>query len=78
MLNGRRDEFENNTHLDNIVAHLRPIGAEVARECRVSSQKRNRMKLFELAADKVYEKFDVLKQGAVTSRYAKTIKAETG
>lgn len=41
--NGRRDEFENNAHLDNIIAHLRPIGAEVARECRVSSQKRNRL-----------------------------------
>ncbi len=76
--NGRRDEFENNTHLDNIVAHLRPIGAEVARECRVSSQKRNRMKLFELAADKLYERLDVLKQGAVSNRYAKTNKAETG
>lgn len=76
--NGRRDEFENNAHLDNIVAHLRPLGAEVARECRVSSQKRNRLKTFELASDKVYEKLDVLKQGAVSSRYAKTIKAETG
>ncbi len=76
--NGRRDEFESNAHLDNIVAHLRPIGAEVARECRVSSQKRNRIKLFELAADKVYERLDVLKQGAVSERYAKTIKAETG
>jgi len=75
--NGRRDEFENNAHLDNIVAHLRPIGAEVGRECRMSSQKRNRLKVFELAADKVYERLDVLKQGAVSDRYAKTIKAET-
>ena len=75
--NGRRDEFENNAHLDNIIAHLRPIGAEVARECRVSSQKRNRLKVFELAADKVYERVDVLKQGAVSERYAKTVKAET-
>lgn len=76
--NGRRDEFESNAHLDNIIAHLRPIGAEVARECRVSSQKRNRLKNFELAADKIYEKIDVLKQGAVSERYAKTIKAEIG
>lgn len=76
--NGRRDEFENNAHLDNIVAHLRPIGAEVARECRVSSQRRNRQKTFELAADKIYEKLDVLKQGAVSARYAKTIKEEIG
>ena len=76
--NGRRDEFENNAHLDNIIAHLRPIGSEVARECRMSSQKRNRIKQFELAADKVYERLDVLKQGAVSVRYAKTIKAEIG
>ncbi|MBY8977409.1 ATP-binding protein [Rhodobacteraceae bacterium NNCM2] len=76
--NGRRDEFESNTHLDNIIAHLRPVGAEVARECRVSSQKRNRIKAFELAADKVYEKLDVLKQGAVSERLAKSLKAEIG
>lgn len=76
--NGRRDEFESNAHLDNIIAHLRPIGAEVARECRVSSQKRNRLKTFELAADKIYEKLDVLKQGAVSQRYAKTIREEIG
>lgn len=76
--NGRRDNFKSNAHLDNVVAHLRPIGAEVARECRVSSQKRNRTKLFELAANKVYEKLDVLKQGAISDRYAKSIKAETG
>lgn len=76
--NGRRDEFESNAHLDNIIAHLRPVGAEVARECRVSSQKRNRLKTFELTADKVYEKLDVLKQGAVSERFAKSIKAETG
>ena len=48
--NGRRDEFEPNTHLDNIIAHLRPVGAGVARECRISSQKRNRLKTFELGA----------------------------
>ena len=62
--NGRRDEFESNAHLDNLITHLRPIGAEVARECRVSSQKRNRQKAFELAADKVYERLDVLKHVA--------------
>lgn len=76
--NGRRDEFESNTHLDNIIAHLRPIGAEVARECRVSSQKRNRFKTFELATDKVHERLSVLEQGAISDRMAKSIKAEIG
>lgn len=76
--NGRRDEFESNTHLDNIIAHLRPVGTEVARECRISSQKRNRHKTFELGAEKVYEKLDVIKQGAISARYAKSIKGEIG
>lgn len=76
--NGRRDEFESNAHLDNIIAHLRPIGAEVARECRLSSQKRNRLKTFELAADKINAKLEVLKQGVVSESYAKSIKAEVG
>ncbi len=74
--NGRRDEFERNAHFDNIIAHLRPLGAEVARECRVSSQKRNRLKTFELAADKIHERLDILKQGAVSDRFAKSLKAE--
>lgn len=76
--NGRRDEFQSNAHLDNLIAHLRPVGAEIARECRVSSQQRNRLKAFELAANKVYEKLDVIRQGAVSGRYAKSIKAEIG
>ena len=76
--NGRRDEFESNAHLDNIIAHLRPVGAEVARACRVSSQKRNRIKTFELAADKIYERLDVLKQGAISERHAKSIRTEIG
>lgn len=74
--NGRRDEFEGSTHLDNIIAHLRPLGAEVARECRLSSQKRNRLKIFELGADKIYEKLEVMKQGAVTESFAKAVKSE--
>ena len=76
--NGRRDEFESNAHIDNIVTHLRPVGARIARECRVSSQKRNRIKGFELAADKIYEKLDVLMQGAVSASYAKSLKSEVG
>ena len=76
--NGRRDEFEASTHLDNIIAHLRPVGAEIARKCRISSRRRNRIKSFELGADKIYEKLDVIQQGAVSEKYAESIKAEVG
>ena len=76
--NGRRDQFESSVHFDNIVAHLRPIGAKIARQCRVSSRKRNRLKTFETCADKIYERLDVIKQGAVSGRYMKSVKAEIG
>ena len=74
--NGRRDEFENNTHLDNIVAYLRPLGAEVARECRVSSTIRQRQKMFSFSADRVSEKVEILKQGAISNNMARSISSE--
>jgi len=74
--NGRRDEFESNMHYDNIIAYLRPIGAEVAQKCRASSQKRSRLKTFKIASDKIYAKLDILEQGAVSKRAANLIKGE--
>lgn len=76
--NGRRDDFESNAHLDNIMAHLRPIGAEIARECRKLSRKRNRHKTFSHGADKVRRNHDVLKQGAVSDDFAKSLEVEIG
>ena len=58
------------SHSCSGAARPQPIGC--------TSQKRNRLKTFELGADKVYEKLDVIKQGAVSERYAKSIKAEIG
>ena len=74
--NGRRDAFETSIHLDHIVAHLRLVGTEIARECRLASQRRHRLRTFELGADKVYEKLEVIKQGAVSARYIEAMKGE--
>lgn len=74
--NGRRDEFEGNIHLDNIIMHLRQVGAEVARECRLSSQRRTRLKAFDLDEDKIYGKLEILKQGAITKNFEKSIRNE--
>ena len=76
--NGRRDAFEANVHLDNIIMHLRPVVSEIARECRFSSQRRNRRKAFELREGKVVEKLDIIRQGAISENYAKAIKVEIG
>ena len=74
--NGRRDAFEASLHFDHIITHLRIIGAEIARECRLASQKRNRRRTIELGIDKVQEKLGVIKQGAISSQFAGTITEE--
>lgn len=74
--NGRRDNFENNVHFDNIILHLRPVGSEVARQCRISSQKRNRFKLFDVAESKALEILQIINQGAVSNNFSKAIECE--
>ena len=74
--NGRRDAFETSMHLDHLITHLRLVGAAIARECRLASQKRHRRRTIELGVDKIYEKLEVIKQGAVSTDYAKAIEDE--
>ncbi len=76
--NGRRDAFESSTHIDNIIHHLHPIGADIAHYCRASSQKRNRLKTFTAAANKIHEKLDIMQQGAVSEQFAKSEQVEIG
>lgn len=71
--NGRRDDFEFNGHMDNILLHLSPIADEVVRNCRVKSQKRNRMKSFDSLESKVLSDLDVLNQGVVSRAHGKSI-----
>lgn len=67
--NGRRDAFETGVHVDHLTVHLRSNGAEIARECRLASQKRHRRRTIELGTDKAYEKLEVIKQGAVSASF---------
>ncbi len=76
--NGRRDNFEPNTHLSNVVTHLLPHAAEIARECRTSSQLRNRVKVFDLAEQKVVEKLEVIEQGVISRGLISALKKEVG
>jgi len=74
--NGRRDALDSGIHLDNIINHLRPIGSDIARRCRISSQKRNRRKAFAAAASRIEERLAVLKQGAVSEMFAATARSD--
>lgn len=76
--NGRRDDFEPNSHLSNVVTHLIPYGSEVARHCRKSSKIRNRKKVFELGEQKILQKIGIIEQGATSKAVAATLRREVG
>ncbi|MBB3937228.1 ATP-binding protein [Aureimonas phyllosphaerae] len=77
--NGRRDDFEANAHYANIVNQLSPIGREVARRCRTSSNRRTRLREFELAAREVCERLDLATQGGLDeARRARELAAARG
>jgi len=64
--NGRRDAFELNSHLSNIMNHLSPIGHEIAKRCRVESTIRNKLKSFEHLKVKISEKLSIIEQGVIS------------
>lgn len=64
--NGRRDEFEANTHYANLVNHLSPIGRDIARRCRTSSTQRSKLREFESAGRDAAERLAVIGQGAMS------------
>ena len=74
--NGRRDGFETGIHVDHLITHLRLHGAEIARECRLASQKRHRLRAIEVGIDKALEKLEVIKQGAVSAQFVQAAKDE--
>ena len=63
--NGRRDEFEANTHYANLVNQLSPVGRDIARRCRTSSTLRSKLREFEFAGRDATERLAVIEQGAV-------------
>lgn len=71
--NGRRDEFEQNAHYGHLTTQLTPIGDKIARLCRHSSVARNRLKTFDVGANKVQEQLAILEQGAVAEKAATTL-----
>ena len=78
MPNGRRDDFEPNTHTSHIRTHLLPVVSDIARRCRSTSQVRNRVKTFELGEARVEEALNVMEQGAVSKGFQANLKKEIG
>ena len=41
MANGRRDNFENNNHYENLKNKLNPTAFNISKRCRILSSQRN-------------------------------------
>jgi len=64
--NGRRDNFEQNAHLLNVLSHLAPVARELSKRCRDSSIRRNRWREFLRQIDGARERLGIIKQGALS------------
>jgi molecular chaperone HtpG len=64
--NARRDNFEQNAHLNNLLNQLGPVAREISRRCRSNSIKRNWLRRLDLAEGYVEEALSVLGQGSVS------------
>lgn len=71
--NGRRDDFEHNAHYGHLLGHLVEVGNHIGRMCRSSSVVRNRIKAFDIGAQKVDEQLKILEQGVVDGGLVESI-----
>lgn len=63
--NGRRDQFEQNAHFNNLVNHLGPSARDIARRCRTNSARRSKLREYELTVEDVRGRLEVLRQGGL-------------
>jgi molecular chaperone HtpG len=73
--NGRRDNFDQNVHLDNLINHLAPMARDISRRCRQSSIARKWVREFELHKSAALESAEVVARGGL-SRAARKAHAD--
>jgi len=74
--NGRRDDFELNVHLSNLINHMAPASRDIAKRCRTSSVRRKWLRDFEMHGSVAAEKLEILSQGSLPGRQKDGILAE--
>jgi hypothetical protein len=63
--NGRRDHFDQNAHLLNLLNQLTPTARDIARRCRTSSIRRKWLREFDLHRRTAKEKLGIARQGSL-------------
>lgn len=76
--NARRDSFEQSAAFSDLLAQLVPIARDIARRCRQSSARRNRLRAVELKDKRILEMFDLLTQRGLPRGREQRTKREIG
>jgi len=63
--NGRRDDFEQSVHLNDLLGQLEIRTQELSRRCRSSSVKRNLVRQFDFSCDRISSALAIMRQGAI-------------
>jgi len=66
LVNGRRDNFEQSVHLDNVINQIGPIAREITRRCRQNSISRKWAREFEIHRDAALERAKTVSRGGIT------------
>lgn len=63
--NGRRDQYEQNVHYDNLINYISPLARRISARCRTSSLKRNWLREFERRRVATKQGMTILRQGSL-------------
>lgn len=74
--NGRRDQYEQNVHYDNLINYVSPLARSISTRCRTSSLKRNWLREFERRRLATKQKMAVLRQGTLALAERRELGAE--
>lgn len=66
LANGRRDNFEQSVHLDNVLNQLAPTTRDIVRRCRQSSISRKWQREFDLHKESALERAKTVSRGGLT------------
>ena len=64
--NGRRDNFEQNVHFDNLFNQVAPLAREIGKFCRTSSIIRKHQRDFEFNMKSAIENVEIVKRGGLS------------
>lgn len=75
--NGRRDHFEQNVHFKDVLNRLAPLAKDIARRCRVSSLRRNALRQYATARQRVLQNSRIIQQGVIVRAEQKRLQRDT-